>query len=61
MNYVSNGAGGRGQKGGLSEYARQIGRPQPIITRNRDGAKVASKLISQDISLLLDKAKPVYH
>lgn len=57
LNYVQSGHGGRGRKGGLSEYARQLGRPQPIISRNKAAAMVASKLISQDIGLLLDKAK----
>jgi len=52
--------GWRGKKGGLSAYAEAVGRPLPIIHRNKDGAEVMDKLLSHDkaleFSAYLDKA-----
>ena len=56
LNYVETSNGGRGQKGGLSEYARQVGRSKQILQLYRDAATVVSKLSTQ-VDGLLDKAK----
>ncbi|GAG64314.1 unnamed protein product, partial [marine sediment metagenome] len=43
-------SGGRGQKGGLSEYARAIGKDKGELTRYRKGAEVAKTVgISQQL------------
>lgn len=49
---------GRGKEGGLSEYARQIGKSQPYISRVRQAAEVF-KIVKPItwVMGLLDKAK----
>ena len=50
---VERGKGGRGKKGGISEYARGIGKPQPLVSRYVSGASVvAGKPITEVIGLL---------
>lgn len=57
LHYVAKAKGGRGQKGGLSEYAEGVGRGESLIRRNRDGAEVAQKVAHVcEVSKLLDKA-----
>jgi hypothetical protein len=55
---VGLGEHGRGKEGGLSEYARQIGKSQPYVTQVRQAAEVlkSAKTITQ-VMVLLDKAK----
>jgi ParB-like chromosome segregation protein Spo0J len=55
LHYVAKAKGGRGQKGGLSEYAERIGRHAGLLTDYRNGAAVAETLHSSEG--LLDKAK----
>lgn len=58
--------GGRGVTGGLSEYARQIGRAREYITRLRDAANVLQAVqtctpgYGFSLSDLTDKAKHLY-
>jgi hypothetical protein len=49
-------SGGRGKKGGLSEYAEKVGKSKQTIHECRDAAEVASK-VSAQADGLLDKAK----
>ena len=46
--------GGRGQKGGLSEYAAKVGRARQLIDRYRTAAEVAENL-QHELHLLSDK------
>jgi N6-adenosine-specific RNA methylase IME4/ParB-like chromosome segregation protein Spo0J len=55
LHYVEKSTGGRGKKGGLSEYAEKIGRTKQAVSLNKDAAEVASKLSIQ-LDGLLDKA-----
>ena len=55
LQYVAKAKGGRGQKGGLSEYAERIGRHAGLLTDYRNAAAVAETLHSSEG--LLDKAK----
>ena len=50
--------GGRGKKGGLSEYAKRLGKTQQYMSRMRDAAEVLcnAKLTTRVVSFL-DKAK----
>lgn len=50
--------GGRGQKGGLSDYARQMGKQRQNILTYRKGAKVLTSLDKNYLILnsFLDKA-----
>ncbi len=54
---VPKGQGGKGQKGGIAEYAKKIGKQQSNVTNYRQAAEVyvECKPISQDIGLI-DKA-----
>jgi len=55
LHYVAKAKGGRGQKGGLSEYAEKLGRDGGLLTHYRNAAEVAQTIdLSQG---LLDKAK----
>jgi len=56
LKYVEMSKGGRGQKGGLREYARQVGKPQPNLSSYKDAAKLIQRCISLDVSQLHDKA-----
>lgn len=51
--------GGRGKKGGLSEYAGKIGQKAPNVTIYRQAAEVfaATKNHYADITVFLDKAQ----
>jgi site-specific DNA-methyltransferase (adenine-specific) len=54
LKYVESSEGGRGKKGGLSEYARAVGRSEKRMRVNKDAAIVALNL--GDVAELLDKA-----
>lgn len=57
LHYVEKSTGGRGKKGGLSEYAERVGRSRQILERHRDAAKVAEKVqLELQVSDYLDKA-----
>ena len=57
LHYVAKAKGGRGQKGGLSEYAERIGMDSSLLRRNRDGAEVSEKVGHvSEVSDLLTKA-----
>ncbi len=51
--------GGRGKKGGLTEYATRIGRDKGNVSRYRDGAEVfeAIRNCCNDTTVFLDKAQ----
>ena len=54
LHYVAKAKGGRGKKGGLSGYAKHLGKDLAAISRNREAARVAETLdLCQG---LLDKA-----
>lgn len=55
LHYVAKAKGGRGQKGGLSEYAEKLGRDGGLLTHYRNAAEVAQTIDSSQG--LLDKAK----
>jgi len=40
LGYIELADAGRGKKGGISEYARQIGKSQPYISQVRQAAEV---------------------
>lgn len=50
--------GGRGNEGGLSQYAQQIGKPRQNLGVYKNGAEVyeATKNLNIDVHLFLDKA-----
>ena len=49
---------GRGQAGGLSEYARLVGKQKQHISSYRNGAEVLDAINSNiDVTLYLDKAQ----
>lgn len=57
LHYVAKAKGGRGQKGGLSEYAEATGHKEQNLRIYRDGAEVAQNLnIDIEVSELLKKA-----
>lgn len=56
LNYVGKATGGRGKTGGLSEYARAVGKWKRTISEYLSAAKVA-KNCSVDRTLLLDKSQ----
>jgi hypothetical protein len=64
LKYVEMSEGGRGKKGGLSEYAREIGKAQSTMSELKNAAQVY-KVIAQAIGLpvisLLDKSKHLSH
>ena len=54
LHYVAKSVGGRGKRGGLSEYAEKVGRHAGLLTEYRDAARVAETVHSSE--QLLDKA-----
>ena len=60
LNYIPNASGGRGQKGGLSEYARLVGKKHNTISEYKNAASVVSN-VSLERQVLLDKAKHLSH
>ena len=56
LHYVAKATGGRGKKGGLSEYAERVGKSKQTIHECKDAAEVATK-VSAQADGLLDKAK----
>ncbi len=61
LKYVEVSEGGRGKKGGLSEYARETGRSQGYISQVSSAAKVISQLMGFEPILLLDKSQHLSH
>lgn len=55
LNYVEKASGGRGLKGGLSEYAEKLGKAKQNVVAYRDAAEVAINC-HNDMTVLLDKA-----
>jgi hypothetical protein len=53
--------GGRGKKGGLSEYAREIGKDKGNLTRYKDGATVFQSLNGCNVTTLLSKPQHLSH
>lgn len=47
--------GGRGKRGGLSEYARMVGRDERLLRMYRDAAEVVSAINLGNISEVLDR------
>ena len=60
LKYVELSEGGRGKKGGLSEYARQIGKSQDSISQYQKASLVYTKLPTQ-VGGLWEKTKHLYH
>ncbi len=56
LKYVELSEGGRGKKGGLSEYARQVGKGKSRLSEYQSAAKVLKAIKCSDIGTLLDKA-----
>jgi ParB/RepB/Spo0J family partition protein len=57
LKYVELSEGGRGKKGGLSEYARVVGKSQQYFTQCSQGAKVTSQLVGLEPVKLLSKTQ----
>jgi len=55
LHFVEKGKGGAGNKGGLSEYARAVGRNERAVRMYRDAARVAEK-VGNVSEVLIDKA-----
>lgn len=56
LNYVEAASGGRGLKGGLSEYARLVGKSEKRIREGRNAAKVLKDINLGVVAEVLDKA-----
>lgn len=56
LKFESRSKGGRGKKGGLSEYARRVGMPQQTISRLRQAANVAMTKPTHQWVSLMDKS-----
>jgi len=59
LHYVAKAAGGRGKKGGLSEYAERVGKDAGDLSKYRNAARVVETLGTFQgfsVSTLLDKA-----
>ncbi len=56
LKYVELSEGGRGKKGGLSEYARVVGKGKSRLSEYQSAAKVVHAVNCSDIGTLLDKA-----
>jgi hypothetical protein len=61
LKYVELSEGGRGKKGGLSEYAREIGRSVSTLHGCKEAAKVIEHINLSDIRKVLDKANHLSH
>lgn len=57
LKYVELSEGGRGKKGGLSEYARVVGKSKQYFSQCSQAAKVSTQVDGLDVSGILDKAK----
>lgn len=52
LRYVQRAPGGRGKRGGLSEYAERIGRSKSAVSMLRDAAEVLQRVgLSQHVGL----------
>jgi ParB-like chromosome segregation protein Spo0J len=57
LHYVEKASGGRGKKGGLSEYAEKVGKKRQNVESYRDAAEVTKNLHNDvQVSSLLNKA-----
>ena len=56
LHYVAKSKGGRGKKGGLSEYAERLGKSDSRIGEYRQAAKVVETINLPDVGRVLDKA-----
>jgi site-specific DNA-methyltransferase (adenine-specific) len=56
LKYVELSEGGRGKKGGLSEYARVVGKGKSRLSEYQSAAKVVHALNCSDVGTVLDKA-----
>jgi len=56
LKYVHLSEGGRGKKGGLREYARNIGKAEGAIRFWRDAANIVKQINCADVCAVLDKA-----
>ena len=56
LKYVELSEGGRGKKGGLSEYARVVGKSRPRLSEYKDAADIVKTLNVSDVGQVLDKA-----
>ena len=55
---VSNSTGGKGKRGGLSEYARLVGKNEKLIRIYRQAAEVVVNIgLKSEVSVLIDKAQ----
>ncbi|ANV88864.1 hypothetical protein [Picosynechococcus sp. PCC 7117] len=60
--YVELSEGGRGKKGGLSEYAEKVGKSKSKFSEYKNGAEVYEKCSHVGtVSDLLDKARHLSH
>jgi hypothetical protein len=58
LNAIELGIGGKGKKGGLSEYARQVGKSQQYLTQVRQAAEVLQTIeLTTQVVGLFGKAK----
>lgn len=57
LKYVELSEGGRGKKGGISEYARVVGKTHGYFSQCQQGAKVVTQVTGFEYSDLLNKAK----
>ena len=60
LKYVELSEGGRGKKGGLSEYARQVGKTHGYFSQCSHAAKVVSQLTGLEINSLLTKTQHLF-
>jgi site-specific DNA-methyltransferase (adenine-specific) len=56
LKYVELSEGGRGKKGGLSEYARMVGKAKSTLSECHSAAKLLSRIKCSDIRMLLNKS-----
>jgi hypothetical protein len=61
LKYVELSEGGRGKKGGLREYARELGRSEGTLRPYKEAAKILDAVKCVDIHALLDKANHLSH
>lgn len=56
LNYVEMCEGGRGKKGGLSEYARVVGKDRTLLSKYQNAAHVSTSIKVCNVAQVLDKA-----
>lgn len=50
-------SGGRGKKGGLSEYAERVGKSKQYVSQLKDAAEVLAANRQVDLTVFLDRAQ----